>query len=143
VDFKAMNQSPDDLKSWMDARGLAAGDVALALGTEEQTVRKWRSQGVPPRRLPHVQRYMAEWIDPTTPAPPITEENIRALRERQNLILRPTSEQFSAWDRASRKDGAETLQQWAIRGLDALAEKPNMTLLDPPAPGKSSHISPA
>jgi hypothetical protein len=118
-----MNQSPDDLKSWMDARGLAAGDVAKALGTEEQTVRKWRSQGVPPRRLPHVQRYMAEWTDPATLAPPITEENIRALRESQNLILRPTEHQFKAWDRASRRVDAEDIEEWAIRGLDALAQK--------------------
>lgn len=105
----------------MDARGLSAGDVALALGTEEQTVRKWRSQGVPDRRLPHVERYMAEWIDPSIAAPVVTEDNIRALRESQNLVLKPTADQFEAWDRASRKDGAETLHAWATRGLDALA----------------------
>lgn len=64
----------DDLKSWMDSRGLSAAEVARSLGTEEQTVRKWRSQGVPARRLPHVVRYMAEWIDPTTPAPPAEAE---------------------------------------------------------------------
>jgi transcriptional regulator with XRE-family HTH domain len=52
-------------KSWMDQRGLSASDVAKSLGTEEQTIRKWRSQGVPERRRPHVERYMAEWIDPS------------------------------------------------------------------------------
>ena len=49
----------------MDARGLSAATVAKDLGTEEQTVRKWRSQGVPNRRRPHVERYMAEWVDPS------------------------------------------------------------------------------
>jgi hypothetical protein len=60
-----MNQSSDNFKDWMDARGLSAATVAKDLGTEEQTVRKWRSQGVPNRRRPHVERYMAEWVDPS------------------------------------------------------------------------------
>lgn len=61
-----MKQCADDLKDWMDARGLSAAQVAKELGTEEQTIRKWRSQGVPDRRRPHVERYMAEWVDPAT-----------------------------------------------------------------------------
>ena len=105
----------------MDDRRLKASDVCEALHVSEQAIHNWRSQGVPPRRLPHVERYMAEWIDPSIAAPVVTEDNIRALRESQNLVLKPTADQFDAWDRASRKDGAETLHAWATRGLDALA----------------------
>lgn len=71
-----MNQSADDFKDWMDARGLNAAEVAKDLGTEEQTVRKWRSQGVPDRRRPHVERYMAEWIDPSASGTQDTETSI-------------------------------------------------------------------
>lgn len=56
-----MKQSADDFKEWMDARGLSAMEVAEAMGTEEQTIRKWRSQGVPDRRRPHVERIMETW----------------------------------------------------------------------------------
>lgn len=48
----------------MDARGLSASDVAREMRVDEATVRNWRSQGVPARRRPHVERYMAEWTDP-------------------------------------------------------------------------------
>lgn len=73
-----MNQSADSFKDWMDARGLSAADVAKDLGTEEQTVRKWRSQGVPDRRRPHVERYMSEWVDPS--AASTTEPETSILR---------------------------------------------------------------
>jgi transcriptional regulator with XRE-family HTH domain len=73
-----MSKRGTDLKQWMDARGISALEVAKALGTEEQTVRKWRSQGVPPRRISHVERYMSEWIDPSTA--PRTEADTSTLR---------------------------------------------------------------
>ncbi len=61
-----MEHHADDFRAWMDERGLSASDVAKDLRTEEQTIRKWRSQGVPDRRRPHIERYMAEWTGPTS-----------------------------------------------------------------------------
>ena len=105
----------------MDDSRLKASDVCEALHVSEQAIHNWRSQGVPPRRRPHVERYMAEWKNPKVTTPAITEDNIRALRESQNLVLRPTTAQYDAWDRASRKEDAETLHIWAMQGLDTLA----------------------
>lgn len=73
-----MTKRATDLKQWMDARGISASEVAKALGIEEQTVRKWRSQGIPPRRISHVERYMSEWIDPSTA--PRTDAETSTLR---------------------------------------------------------------
>lgn len=117
-----MSEETNEFRDWMDEHRLKAIDVCEALHVSEQAIHNWRSQGVPPRRHPHVERYMAEWVDPSAVVvPSISEANIQALRERQNLVLRPSDEQFEAWDRASRKDGAETLHEWAMRGLNSLA----------------------
>jgi len=72
-----MKQSNLTLKEWMDDRRLKASDVCNALQVSEQTIHQWRSYGVPARRQPHVERYMAEWVDPSTnPLPVSTDNNI-------------------------------------------------------------------
>jgi len=88
-----MSKNPD-LKKWMDERGLNAAQVAKALGTEEQTVRKWRSQGIPDRRRPHVERYMSEWIDPTS-------QNIVAHSENNVLRIEFNDEEMDQVSTAS------------------------------------------
>ncbi len=93
----------NQFKQWMDERGLSAADVAKSLGTEEQTVRKWRSQGVPDRRRPHVERYMAEWIDASTLAAKaesetsilrieFTDEEMDEVSQASNIVDTPVRE---------------------------------------------------
>lgn len=103
----------------MDERGLSAAAVATDLHVEEQTIRIWRSQGVPPRRKPHVERYMREWT-PAKPIEPI-DDAVQRLRASDAIVLNPSPAQLDRWDRASRIAGAETLKDWINDGLDALA----------------------
>lgn len=109
----------------MDARGLKAADVAAELHVEEQTVRSWRSQGIPNRRLPHVLRYMEEWKAPVPAADQstFTDQAVADfVASRQNLVLHPEPEVFNAWTAAFKHSRAETLEQWAIDGLSELAK---------------------
>ena len=86
----------------MDERRLKASDVCEALHVSEQTIHQWRSFGVPPRRIPHVDRYMLEWVDPANVQPGITDEALAAFVEsKQNLVLHPTEDEFDAWNRAA------------------------------------------
>ncbi len=116
-----MSDKTNDFKDWMDERRLKASGVCEALHVSEQTIHQWRSFGVPPRRIPHVERYMAEWIDPASVVPPITDEAISAFVEaKQNLVLHPTEEEFDAWNRAALAE-RKTLKAWAHDGLGELA----------------------
>lgn len=116
-----MNQTADDFRVWMDARGLSSADVARDLGTEEQTIRKWRSQGVPDRRRPHVERYMENWSSDIN-RPSVSDEAIKTmLASQQNLVLRPEPEEFNAWCQAFKLSNARNLEEWAMEGLNRLA----------------------
>lgn len=68
-----MSDEPNAFRDWMDERRLKAADVCEALHVSEQTVHQWRTYGVPERRRPHVERYMAEWTDPASTPPGITD----------------------------------------------------------------------
>lgn len=108
----------------MDERRLKASDVCDSLHVSEQAIHNWRSQGVPPRRQPHVVKYMAEWVEPSqrvVATPEITAEAIERLMQDQ-ILIQPTPEQYERWDRASRKAAAPTFRDWIINGLDELAK---------------------
>lgn len=62
----------------MDERRLKAADVSLPLQVSEQTIHQWRTYGVPERRRPHVERFMAGWVDPALAAK--SEGEMNALR---------------------------------------------------------------
>lgn len=115
-----MDYTADQFRAWMDERGLSAADVAVGMRSEEQTIRKWRSQGVPDRRKPHVERYMREW---SSPRREITDAEVQAFRAKDAIVITPEPEQYDRWDRASRVDGAETLKEWIFTGLDRLADE--------------------
>lgn len=118
-----MNEKANEFKDWMDARGLKTKSVAPDLHVDEATIRNWRSQGVPPRRLPHVERYMRDWIDTATPSGPvISDDAVSAFAaSHQNLVLHPTEDQFDAWTSAFKQSSAPNLKSWALRGLDEMA----------------------
>jgi len=108
-----MNERENKFKDWMDQRGLTSKAVASALHVEEQTIRHWRSLGVPNRRLPHVKKFMEEW-DAAIP-----QSEIEKLRE-QAIILHTSREQFRAWNLAALEEG-KLIEDWAIQGLERLA----------------------
>ncbi len=129
--FPAVSDELNEFKEWMDSRGLKTKDVAEDLHVEEQTVRNWRSQGVPERRAPHVQRYMAEWKAPAvSSAVPRTSVSDQVVADfvasRQNLVLHPEPEVFRAWTAAFKHSRAADLEQWAIDGLSELAKRNNL-----------------
>jgi hypothetical protein len=108
----------------MDAKRLKASDVCADLHVAEQTIHQWRSFGVPPRRMPHVVKYMAEWVEPSqrvVAAPEITAEAMERLMQDQ-ILIQPTAEQYERWDRASRAAAAPSFKEWIINGLDQLAK---------------------
>jgi hypothetical protein len=107
--------------TWMDEHGLTARTVAHELNAEEQTIRNWRSQGVPKRRQPHVELFMKEWDSRQGNAPaPLG----------QNLVLRPSEDQWTAWEEAALAAG-EKVTDWAINGLNQLAAEAFEDLAEP------------
>ena len=94
----------------MNSKSLRAQDVCKRFGVSEQTIAHWRSKGVPDRKQPHVNYVIACWENPTAAALGST------------LLLKPTGEQFRAWNRAA-LDEDQLIEDWAIAGLDRYAEE--------------------
>lgn len=104
----------------MDERRLKAEDVAGHFHASIQTIHNWRSSGVPERRVPHVEKFMAEWIDPVSKK--AADPNTDALRLGQ-LVIRVTGEQFNRWNVAanSAPGGPLLMEEWATRALEEAA----------------------
>lgn len=98
-----------ELIEWMDARKLSAAQVAERLGVQAQTIRNWRACGVPARKEDHLRQVMAEW-------------DARPGAALGALLLRPTPEEFRAWNQAALEEG-KLIEDWAIEGLNRLAEE--------------------
>ena len=104
-----MSTEANEFRDWMDRNGIKTSDLTGPLQISEQTLRHWRSKGVPERRQSHVNYIMASWA---TPAAPLG----------QTLILHPTTDQFKKWNVAAISGPQpKTIEQWAIEGLDQLA----------------------
>lgn len=108
---------PNPFRDWMDARGLSAREVGARLHVEEQTIRHWRSKGVPERRMPHVQNMMATWDDT---APDLVEIRL------QTLVIRTDPDQFRRWESAARRSGDDHLEDWARSALESMAAEENV-----------------
>ncbi len=106
-----MADTEQDLKEWMDSRGVTAERMADALKVSPQTIKNWRSVGVPERRRAHVSYVISAWSDNPPAQSPLT----------QPLVINPTREQFRAWESAVRNSEFDHLEDWAIHGLDMLA----------------------
>ncbi len=100
------------MKDWMDAHGISAETVASSLKVGIQTVKNWRSIGVPERRKAHVNYFMSTWKEHAGDAADL----------RQTLILRPTPDQFDTWNDAALAEG-KRISSWALEGLDTLARE--------------------
>lgn len=79
------------------------------MGVNIKTVYNWRTLGVPPRKESHLRQVMAEW-------------DARAGSALGALLLRPTPEEFRAWNQAALEEG-KLIEDWAIEGLNRLAEE--------------------
>lgn len=112
--FLHMTCAENTFKLWMDRLGLKSKDVAQALQIEEQTVRHWRSTGVPPRRLPFVQKVMDDWPEGATSA---SIDNLRT----QPLLIQASHEQFRRWNIASLTAG-KLIEEWAKDVLEEAAD---------------------
>lgn len=107
-----MADTETEFKDWMDQHGVTAEQAAKALGVSEQTVRNWRSIGVPERRRAHVNYYMRTWAGAAAPPASL-----------QPLVLNPSRQQFRTWELAARRQGFDHLEDWAVQGLELLAKE--------------------
>lgn len=113
-----MSDDPNFFRDWMDERRLKAADVCDPLQVSMQTIHQWRSYGVPERRVPHVRKFMDGWKDPSAAEP---EARIAELRA-ESFVMKPTEEQFDAWNRAANAEG-QTVREWITATLiDAAKE---------------------
>lgn len=120
-------------RRWMDGHKMRAAEVADALFVTEQSVRNWRSAGIPRRRQPQIADWMAE-IDAAAQGSPI--DYLRA----RPLIVEAGLEEFRTWESAALRNG-KTLTEWARSGLTEMARERDGAGLPAPAgspqtPGK-------
>lgn len=109
-------------KDWMDERRLKAEDVAGHFHASIQTIHNWRSSGVPDRRRPHVEQFMADWIDPVSQQAADPNADARRLGQ---LVIRVTGEQFNRWNHAANTTpgGPFLMEDWAVRALEEAARE--------------------
>lgn len=120
-------------RRWMDGHKMRAAEVADALFVTEQSVRNWRSAGIPRRRQPQIADWMAE-IDAAAQGSPV--DYLRA----RPLIVEAGLEEFRTWESAALRNG-KTLTEWARSGLTEMARERDGAGLPAPAgspqpPGK-------
>lgn len=120
VFLSAMDLTKEDIKRWVDvpSRGrewLAAKcstpDNATAVGT----VNNWlttKKVKIPSRALLIIQKLMEE-----TAAQERAQEGLP-----ERISIEASREEFTAWDRASRKDDAESLESWIVATLNKAAD---------------------
>ena len=120
-----MKEEINRFAEWMDERRLKAADVCEALLVSEQTISNWRSNGVPDRRVPHVEAFMRDWVDPASTKPP--EPQLPSVAEYfppgSSIVLTPGEERFDRWTAAFKHSPAATFKEWAEDGLDRLADE--------------------
>jgi hypothetical protein len=102
-------------RRWMDGHQMKAADVADALFVTEQSVRNWRSAGIPPRRQPQVADWMAG-VDAAAQGP-----SFNPLRTRPFVVEADPGE-FHTWEIAALREG-KTLTEWARSGLTEMARR--------------------
>lgn len=83
--------------------------VAKELKNSETTIGKWRSRGVPTGKILACQSLM-------------DKSHQKQMEElRNNLILRPTYDQFKRWNKKALDEG-KIIEDWALEGLEKMAD---------------------
>jgi len=100
-------------RDWMDAHRLRAEDVAKALHLSEQTVRNWRSVGIPPRKRSAVEEFMQNYQSRL-------DARLAELRI-QTIVIETTREEFRQWNAAALAEG-KLIEDWIKDGLNRLAQ---------------------
>jgi len=120
------HQVKQELIEWMRLKGLRAEQVGKHLNVSAQTVRNWRATGVPPRQEEQVRKLIASWDQ--SPA------NLLG-----RIILSPTPDQFRTWNKAALAKGL-IIEEWAVKGLDDLAEEQDQKTTSTPPAGPPPRI---
>lgn len=112
------------IKEWLGELGKDREWLGKTLGVSKRTVDNWLSSPIeiPPRKLKRI----GELMD--------TEPSATSIL-RQPLLITPSKTQFNRWNSAWKQSDFETLEEWALSGLDAMAaEYFSIKVADEPNP---------
>jgi hypothetical protein len=109
----------EEIKAWLKESGLDRDWLGAQLGVSRRTVDNWLSSSIriPGLKLQAIEQLLSKGREPLAAEPgPL-------LLNGQPLLLNPGKDRFNLWNKAWKQSDAETLEEWAIRALDGLAEK--------------------
>lgn len=109
----------EEIKGWLKESGLDRDWLGAQLGVSRRTVDNWLSSSIriPGLKLQAIEQLLSKGRESLAAEPgPL-------LLNGQPLLLNPGKDRFNLWNKAWRQSDAETLEEWAIRALDGLAEK--------------------
>lgn len=109
----------EEIKAWLKESGHDRDWLGAKLGVSRRTVDNWLSSNIriPGRKLLAIGQLSSKGREPIGAEPGPT------LLNGQPLLLNPGKDRFNLWNKAWKESDAETLEEWAIRALDGLAEK--------------------
>jgi hypothetical protein len=109
----------EEIKAWLKETGHDRDWLGAQLGVSRRTVDNWLSSNIriPGRKLLAIAQLCSKGREPLGAEPGPT------LLHGQPLLLNPGKDRFNLWNKAWKQSDAETLEEWAIRALDGLAEK--------------------
>ena len=98
----------DQFFDFLTTHKISVKDAANDLGKRIQTVYNWRSKGVPGSQTLVCQAYMEKMA----PSSKLTHA----------IVMEPSREQYKQWNQSA-LDAGLLVEVWAMKGLDALADK--------------------
>ena len=109
----------EEIKAWLKESGHDRDWLGAQLGVSRRTVDNWLSSNIriPGRKLLAIGQLSSKGREPIGAEPGPT------LLNGQPLLLNPGKDRFNLWNKAWKESDAETLEEWAIRALDGLADK--------------------
>lgn len=109
----------EEIKAWLKESGLDRDWLGGQLGVSRSTVDNWLSSSIriPERKLQAIEQLLSKGRES------LAAELGPLLLNGQPLLLNPGKDRFNLWNKAWKQSDAETLEEWAIRALDGLAEQ--------------------